>query len=545
MLATTLDAGLPAFPNWNTESNLWFADYGISVATAGDVNGDGYSDVVIGARFLSNGQPAEGRAYVYLGSNIGLASGPDWLVESNQDSAYFGYSVATAGDVDDDGFDDVLVGAYEYTNGEEAEGAAFLYSGSPDQLSVTPAWSFEGNQPGAWTGISVATAGDVNGDRYSDVLVGAAAFDNGEASEGRALLFLGSKGGLGTTPAWSAEGHQSYAFFGISLGTAGDVNGDGYDDVLIGSALYDNGENNEGRAFLYLGSASGLSATPAWTAESNQAEARFGWSVGTAGDINGDGYADVIIGALEHDGNMMDEGRAFVFHGSATGLAPLPNWIAMGDQAGANFGYPVATAGDVNGDGFADVVIGAYLYDRGQTDEGAVFLYLGSATGLTGSAEWTADGNQSRCEFGLSTATAGDVNGDGVSDLVVGAPAHDNGQINEGRVVVYHGAVDVLGGETAPVPPAFYGLEPGRPNPFRTVTALRFGMQRAGSARLEIVNVAGQRVILLADGPLSAGLHVAHWNGVDAHGRQAGAGVYFARLTQPEGVTVQRLLWLR
>jgi hypothetical protein len=545
MLATALNAGLPSFPNWTTESNLWFADYGISVATAGDVNGDGYSDVVIGARFLSNGQPGEGRAYLYLGSNTGLASGPAWLVESDQDSAYFGYSVATAGDVDGDGFDDVLVGAYEYRNGEEGEGAAFLYSGSPGGLSVSPVWSFEGDTPGAWTGISVATAGDVNDDGYSDVLVGAAAFSNGETSEGRALLFLGSKQGLGTTPAWSAESNQGVAYFGISLGTAGDVNGDGYDDVLIGSALYDNGENNEGRAFLYLGSASGLSATPAWTAESNQDEAKLGWSVGTAGDINGDGYADVIIGALEYDGTMMDQGRAFVFHGSAAGLAPLPNWIATGDQAGANFGFPVATAGDVNDDGFADVVIGAFLYDRGQTDEGAVFLYLGSATGLHVSADWSVDGNQSRCEFGHSTATAGDVNGDGVSDLVVGAPAHDNGQVNEGRVTIYHGAPDVLGGETAPTLPAFSGIEPGRPNPFQTATALRFAMRRAGSARLEIVNVAGQRVVLLADGPREAGSHVAHWNGTDAHGRRVGAGVYFARLTQPEGVTVQRLLLLR
>src|SRR5207247_2613703 len=105
--------------------------------------------------------------------------------------------------------------------------------------------------------------------------------------------------------AWTASGGQATANFGYSVSTAGDVNGDGYSDVIVGAIYYDNGQMNEGRAFVYLGSASGLGTTPAWTAESDQASAYFGWSVATAGDVNGDGYSDVIVGASYYSNGQM------------------------------------------------------------------------------------------------------------------------------------------------------------------------------------------------------------------------------------------------
>src|SRR5262249_31359115 len=146
-------------------------------------------------------------------------------------------------------------------------------------------------------------------------------------------------------PTWKVEGDQAGAQFGFSVGTAGDVNGDGYDDVIVGAFYYDNGQTNEGRAFVYHGSASGLSTTPDWTAESDQNFAQFGSSVGTAGDVNGDGYDDVIVGAEIYDNGQFDEGRAFVYHGSASGLSLTPNWTAESDQGSAWFGSSVGTAG--------------------------------------------------------------------------------------------------------------------------------------------------------------------------------------------------------
>ncbi|MEE9617942.1 MAG: integrin alpha, partial [Anaerolineae bacterium] len=131
---------------------------------------------------------------------------------------------------------------------------------------------------------------------------------------------------LATTPNWTAESNQANAQFGQWLGTAGDVNGDGYADVIVGASHYDNGQTDEGRAYVYHGSASGLSASPNWTAESNQDGAWFGRRVGTAGDVNDDGYADVIVGATRYDNGETDEGRAYVYYGSAAGLSTAPDW---------------------------------------------------------------------------------------------------------------------------------------------------------------------------------------------------------------------------
>jgi hypothetical protein len=437
--------GLAASPAWTAEPDQGDSAFGHSVATAGDVNGDGFSDVIVGAHNLTNGQSTEGRAFVYQGSATGLATTPAWTAEGNQASANFGHSVATAGDVNGDGFSDVIVGAWLYDNGQSEEGRALVYHGSAASLATTAAWNAESDQAFA-SGYSVATAGDVNGDGYSDVIVGAGAYDNGETNEGRAFLYLGAPGGLAAVPAWTAEGNQADASFGISTGTAGDVNGDGYSDVIVGAVFYDHGETNEGRAFVYHGSAAGLSTIAAWTEESDQVGALFGGSVATAGDVNGDAFSDVIVGAWDYDNGEVTEGRAFVYHGSAAGLGLTPAWTAESNQVFAAFGIAVATAGDVNGDGFSDVVVGAFWYDNGETDEGRAFVYEGSAAGLAPSPAWTAEGDQASALFGTSVATAGDVNGDGFSDVIVGALRYDNGENDEGRAFLYQGSAGGLGG---------------------------------------------------------------------------------------------------
>jgi hypothetical protein len=156
------------------------------------------------------------------------------------------------------------------------------------------------------------------------------------------------------------------------------VNGDGYDDVIVGAPMYYNGQVDEGATVVYHGSSSGLSLAPNWLVESNQSMAVFGWSVGTAGDVNGDGYDDVIVGAPDYTNDQDEEGAAVVYHGSVSGLSLTPNWGDEGDHAGSQFAFSVGTAGDVNGDGFSDVIIGAPTYDNGQEDEGAAAVYHGS-----------------------------------------------------------------------------------------------------------------------------------------------------------------------
>jgi hypothetical protein len=432
--------GLSATPAWTAASDQADAQFGMSVSTAGDANGDGYSDVIVGAYLYETGEANEGRAYVYSGSAIGLSTSPDWTAEIDQAHAQFGRSVATTGDVNGDGFADVIVGAYLYDNGETDEGATFVFLGSSTGLSTSANWTAEGDQDFAYFGFSGGLAGDVNADGFTDVAIGALAYSNGELEEGRAYLYLGSATGLDTSAAWTAEGNQDSARFGNPISTAGDINGDGFSDVIVGAALYSNGETQEGAAYVYLGSANGLEASPEWTAEGDQVAAQYGVSVATAGDINGDGYSDVIVGAQFYSNGESEEGRAFVYQGSADGLAASSAWTAESNQAGALLGSSVATAGDVNGDGYSDVIVGAPQYDNGETDEGRAFVYLGSSTGLDTIAAWTAEPNQAAARFGVSVACAGDVNGDGYSDVIVGAQGHDNVQMNEGRAFVYHGS---------------------------------------------------------------------------------------------------------
>lgn len=140
-------------------------------------------------------------------------------------------------------------------------------------------------------------------------------------------------------------------------------------------------KTNEVRAFVYHGSASGLSATASWTTEGNKAGAYYGCSVATAGDVNGDGYSDVIVGAFAFMLGLDIEGMAFVYHGSASGLSVGADWTAESNPVDARFGHSVATAGDVNGDGYSDVIAGAPRYDAGQTDEGRAFVYYGNGGG--------------------------------------------------------------------------------------------------------------------------------------------------------------------
>jgi len=437
-------SGIAVTPVWTKESNHTGGWFGISVSTAGDMNADGFADVILGGNYIDNGQTDEGRAFVYLGYSGGLNNGSAIIYESNQSSSEFGFSVATAGDINGDGFSDVIIGAHEFDNPSTGEGAAFVYLGSATGMGTTPGWTDEGNQANANFGNSVSTAGDVNGDGYSDVIVGVPSFDNGQNSEGAAFVYYGSDLGLSTFSNWSAEGNQADAFFGVSVSAAGDVNGDGYSDVIVGAYLIDNGESDEGAAFVFHGSASGLSLSSNWSDEGNQNEARFGSSVSTAGDVNGDGYSDVIIGSYRFENGQVDEGAAFVYHGSSSGLSLTSNWSAESNQVDARFSYSVSTAGDVNGDGYSDVIVGAYLFDNGQLNEGAAFVYHGSASGLSLASNFSAESNKVSAFFGWSVSTAGDINGDGYSDVIVGAYGFDDGQSLEGSAFVYHGSASGL-----------------------------------------------------------------------------------------------------
>ncbi|MCB0732932.1 MAG: FG-GAP repeat protein [Flavobacteriales bacterium] len=413
--------------------------FGYYVASAGDVNADGFGDVIVGARDYTNGQTTEGAAFVYHGSTGGLSTTAATQLESNQAGADFGFTASGAGDVNGDGYDDVIVGSPFYDNGESNEGTAFIYHGSSSGISSTASTTLEEDQASAQFGYSVSSAGDVNGDGYCDVVVGARYYDNGQSQEGAAFVYHGSSSGINSSYAARLEQNSANANFGRNVAYAGDVNGDGYSDVIVGADNYSNGQSNEGAIYIYHGSSTGISTTAATSIESNQASANLGRFSSSAGDVNGDGYSDVIAGVLNYDNGETNEGVVFVYHGSSTGISSTPATTLEEDQADALFGRCVSPAGDVNGDGYSDVIVGARYYENGQTDEGAAFIYLGSSSGLSTTADVMLEADQASANFGLAVAGAGDVNGDGYGDVIVGAYTYDNGHTDEGAVFVYHG----------------------------------------------------------------------------------------------------------
>jgi PKD repeat protein len=370
-----------------------------------------------------------------------IASSPDWEIIGEQSGSILGYAVFTARDVNNDGYDDILIAAPEYDTDDGGEGRIYVYHGSANGPSATADWTADGAGPGALLGSSAGTAGDVNGDGYDDIIASAPYwysewYGGSPDDPGRVYVYLGSSSGLAGTPAASIVSTEVDDSFGSAAGCAGDVNDDGYDDVIVGAPYHNSEETASGRAYVYYGSSSGIDDTEAdWTYDYPWQWSRFGWYASTAGDVNGDGYDDVIIGTDWVDVVM-------VFHGSANGLGSQPAWDSEGDTNPNNeehFGFSVNTAGDVNGDGYDDVIIGAPGYTNGQQEEGRAYIYYGSSSGLSSSVDWTVESNVPYATLGYSVAPAGDVNDDGYDDVIIGAPYYGDGETDEGAAYLFYG----------------------------------------------------------------------------------------------------------
>ena len=407
---------------WSVEGEAGSNGLGTALSAAGDVNGDGFGDVVVGAPGYSSNT---GRVYVYLGSALGLATSPDTVLTGEAVGDTFGASVSDAGDVNADGYDDVVIGADRHNS---ATGRAYVFLGSAAGVDTTAATTLDGEAEGDHFG-TVSGGGDVNGDGYDDVIVGAR--DHAE-SVGGAYVYEGSPSGIGVEPAVTLTyDGAAEDFFGCAVSGAGDVNGDGFDDVIVGAYGYRIGEDYDdwvGQALVYYGSATGLDVTAGETRTGNDSDATyFGWAVADAGDVNGDGYGDVIVGGSYRD-------AAVVFLGSSSGLATSGTSLTSGDWY--DFGASVSSAGDVNQDGYADVIVGAYSYTYGEDSFGGAQIFEGSAGGVGTTATTVLPTPELYDPAYAVVSGVGDVNGDGADDVIVGAPTYD---ADAGRADVYYG----------------------------------------------------------------------------------------------------------
>ncbi len=325
--------------------------FGRSVSGAGDVNNDGYADLVVGARWNSSGGFRAGRVYVYSGQ-----SGALLYTLTGAPGERLGRVVSGGADVNNDGFDDIIVGA---PSGSEI-GKVYVYSGQTGgQL-----YSFSGEPVDDWFGTSVAFAGDANNDGFVDLILGAA--QGGGSGAGRAYVYSGHDGAL----LYSFDGETQGDFFGFAVSGAGDVDNDGYADVIIGAKWNDAGGPVAGRAYCYSGQTGALLHT--FTGASY--DFRLGQSVAGVGDVNADGFDDVLVGEYGSNINGNFSGQAILFSGKDG--AQLRTF--HGEAASDYFGYSVSALGDFDNDGFPDVIAGAFNNEAGGAHAGRAYtLSLG------------------------------------------------------------------------------------------------------------------------------------------------------------------------
>jgi hypothetical protein len=420
LLAGALLAGLtlagPAAAQQQLFSVIGFAEddyFGGDVAPAGDINADGTPDLIVGAPSQGVFPFRTGAAYALSGKGGALL----WTWYGVADFDVFGASVAGVGDINKDGHADVIVGVpLSDLSGPDA-GRAVVYSGKTGAVI----YNLASAPTGAHFGGNVTGLGDINGDTWPDFAVSAPTFAMISGFPiGRIYVYSGATGGLITM----LTGVSASGSWGDDIADAGDVNGDGVHDLVIGEPYLGWPANSTGR--IEVRSGANL-ATTLFAMNGLLADEALGISVAAAGDVNDDGFADVIAGGYYANGH---KGLARVLLGPA-GAA---SWVFQGDATNDHFGGAVDGVGDIDKDGHDDLLVGAYQSEFITTVKGYARLY----SGRTGQQLYaTLRGEALGDAFGVTVCGVGDVTGDGWLDIAVGAQASDANGEDSGKVYVY------------------------------------------------------------------------------------------------------------
>ena len=400
----------------NGESSGDFS--GISVSNAGDVNGDGLDDLIVGALYADPSSKLNaGKSYVVFGKQdntdainlSAIAAGTGGFV-INGESAYdeSGISVSNAGDVNGDGLDDLIVGAYGNDQSNKSlAGRSYVIFGKQDNTNAielsaiaagtsTDGFVINGESASDYSGWSVSNAGDVNGDGLDDLIVGAYRSDlSGNSNTGKSYVVFGKQGNTNaielsaiaagtSTDGFVINGESADDWSGYSVSSAGDVNGDGLDDLIVGAMYADPNGNSSGKSYIVFGKANNNAInlsdianasdpTGGFVINGEVVDDRSGFSISSVGDVNGDGLDDLIIGAVHADANGgSNAGKSYVVFGkqdnTAINLSAIAagtgGFVINGESANDYSGRSVSSAGDVNGDGLDDLIVGAYGNDQ-------------------------------------------------------------------------------------------------------------------------------------------------------------------------------------
>lgn len=503
---------LPATAGFRLEGADAGSRAGYAVASIGDVNGDGVEDVLLGAceRCELDPGPATspGRAYVVFGRATGFAattplSALDGTNGFRLDGVTLddrtGYSVAGGVDLNGDTRDDFVIGAPRSDIAATDAGSTFVVFGRPSTASFpatlalasldgATGFRIDGVAAGDQSGGAVAAIGDIDGNGVADLAIGARHADPNGVSSGTVYVVHGRTTPFPAALALSAlDGSNGFRIAGVAAGdetgaalaAAGDVNEDGRADLVIGAPFTDPVVELGGATYVVFGRATPfpaafdlttLDGTNGFRLTGVASNDRSGSAVAGGGDINGDGIADLLVGAFAADPNSVNAaGSTYVVFGRATAFAPSIalasldgttgfriDGAAAGDVAGR-----AVSAGDVNGDGFDDVAIGADLADPNGADSGSAYLVFGRAGGFPAALALASLGGSNGVRFtgaaafdhtGFSLSRAGDVDDDGLADLAIGAEGVDAGGTNAGRVYVVRGNAAPLRSGTATYP---------------------------------------------------------------------------------------------
>lgn len=491
--ATVTVEVLPNIPSFGTQFNGVSNNdlSGRQVSNLGDVNGDGRDDFIINAMNGDNNGGNSGESYVVFGSSsfapsfdlASLNGSNGFVINGINGGDRAGEFVSSAGDINNDGYDDILIGAWR-ADPNNNTGDAYIVFGGPtfaasldlSTLNGTNGFRIDALSNGDRFGYSVSDLGDINGDGIDDFMVGAPRGDGPAGqpnTQGETFVIFGTTTPFGSTFDLSTlNGSNGFRVDGISGGDqsgfsisgGGDINGDGFNDLLIGTLNGDpNGTSNAGESYVVFGrdtgfnpifNLSGLNGSNGFTLNGINVNDRAGREVKIIGDFNGDGRDDLVIGAWQADPNGADSGEAYVVFGfddtavdtvELSALTGQDGFVIQGNTAGDDLGFNLAGAGDVNGDGYADLLIGERQEGNGP---GEVYLILGTnstfsspfdPTTLDGTNGFIFTGLSNLDRLGWGMSSAGDVNGDGFDDFILGAQRGDTGGNNRGETYLIYG----------------------------------------------------------------------------------------------------------
>ncbi|MEH2182932.1 beta strand repeat-containing protein [Nostoc sp.] len=473
---------------------------GSSVSNAGDINNDGFDDMIIGASGADpNGNDFSGQSYVVFGGPNVASDGTFDLSNLNGTNgflingiAYYnglGSSVSYGGDINDDGIDDLIIGApYASPNGNSGAGQSYVVFGGTNvgstgtfdlsNLNGTNGFAINGILAGDNSGLRVSNAGDINNDGIDDLIIGAAfASPNGNSRAGQSYVVYGgtnvASGGtlnlsdLNGTNGFTINGIAADDFSGYSISNTGDINNDGINDLIIGAYhASPNGNQYAGQGYVVYGGTnvssggtlnlSDLNGTNGFTINGINFGDGLGISVSNAGDINNDGIDDLIIGAWLASPSFTNEaGQTYVVYGGTNvgggGIFDLSsldgtNGFAInGINSSSHSGYSVSNAGDTNDDGIDDLIIGAFGASQSYVVYGGTNVGSGGTfdlSDLNSTNGFAINGaiNGIR-QAGRAVSKAGDINGDGIDDLIIGAwLSSPNGNLQAGQSYVIYGS---------------------------------------------------------------------------------------------------------